>query len=535
MSERSFLTQETAATRGDVRQRSAGLSGVRIALANVLRVSERCCAAADNHWRACVAEFSLMFFALMIQRASLKPFWHDEIYTIVIASLPSVPSIWAAEQAGLDIMPPLNSVLTHAIFAIFGAGHVLMRLPPMVGVWLWTLAAFAIVRRRSDTMTGLGAMLFTLISGAATYAYEARGYGLMLGFLAFALYSWSEAANGRRRALHLPLLALALALGMWTHFYAALAVFPIAVGELVRLNRTRKFDWGVLGAVAVAAVASLPLYPLLELASLQSTTYFQKTTWSAVPASYLAITRGLLGRWTVTLGLLIAATSLVPAFARRDRVLPRIETHEVAAALAILLIPLVAMIVAIITVSGAFASRYAMSAVIGVSVVIPLLISRMRNPPASVLLCVLPTLALTFSLARDIRVEGGKSTPFGYRPLLTAALSKRIPVAVTGTLYLPLLYYAPAESRPLLAYVTDGPSALRLVGTDSLERDYAVLRDWAAVSVEDYRIFIGRYKHFYVYDVDALSWMVSKLREDRADLREIGREVGATLYQVSIR
>ena len=55
------------------------------------------------------------------------------------------------------------------------------------------------------------------------------------------------------------------------------------------------------------------------------------------------------------------------------------------------------------------------------------------------------------------------------------------------------------------------------------------------MSVEDYGIFIGRYKHFYVYDVHALSWMVSKLREDRADLREIGREAGATLYEVSIR
>ena len=46
-------------------------------------------------------------------------------------------------------------------------------------------------------------------------AYEARGYGLMLGLFALAVYCWSEAANNRRREFHLPLMALALAAGMW--------------------------------------------------------------------------------------------------------------------------------------------------------------------------------------------------------------------------------------------------------------------------------------------------------------------------------
>lgn len=505
------------------------------ALIAIRHVSERLCDAADFHWRASVVEFSLMFFALMIQRAAMKPFWHDEIYTIVIARLPSLHSIWAAEQAGLDIMPPLNSMLTHLVFATVGGGHILTRLPPMIGVWIWTLAAFAIVRRRSDTMTGLGAMLLTLISGAGVVAYEARGYGVMLGLLALALFCWSEAACGRRRALYLPVLSLALAAGMWTHFYAALAVFPIAVGELVRTVRTRKIDLGVLAAVTIAAVASLPLYPLLELASLQSTTYFQKTSLREIPASYIAITRGLLGPWTITLGVVVAATALVPAFVQRDRTLPRIESHEIAAAAATILIPLVAMIVAALTVSGAFVSRYAMSAVVGLSVVIPLLVSRLRNPPATVLLCLLSCVALTYAIARDVRVKGRNETPLSYRPLLTTALSKSTPVVVTGTLYLQLWYYAPPESRRWLTYLADPPSALRLVGTDSLERDYLALRDWAAVSIEDYRIFIGSHKRFYLYDPGALSWLTRRLREDRAEVREVGRETGAIMYEVSLR
>ena len=180
----------------------------------IQRAARWCTAAADRHWRFIVMAFSLVFFWNATERAILKPFWHDEIYTIVIASFPTLDTIWAAHLAGLDSMPPLNSILTHAVFGTIGAGPIATRLPAMLGVWTWTLVSFAIVRRRSNTTAGLSAALRILLSGAGPLAYEARGYGVMLGLCALALFCWSEAARGRRRMLHLPLLACALAAGV---------------------------------------------------------------------------------------------------------------------------------------------------------------------------------------------------------------------------------------------------------------------------------------------------------------------------------
>ena len=132
-------------------------------------------------------------------------------------------------------MPPLNPILTHAVFGIIGAGPIATRLPAMLGVWTWTLVSFAIVRRRSNTTAGLSAALLILLSGAGPLAYEARGYGVMLGLCALALFCWSEAARGRRRMLHLPLLTRVHSrLESGQHFYAALIVVPIITGELVR-------------------------------------------------------------------------------------------------------------------------------------------------------------------------------------------------------------------------------------------------------------------------------------------------------------
>jgi hypothetical protein len=403
-------------------------------------------------------------------------------------------------------------------------------------VWTLTLAAFAIVRRRSNAIAGLGAMLLTFVSGASGAAYEARGYGVMLGLFAVALFSWSEAASGRRRALHLAVLAFALAAGMWTHYYAALAVVPIVAGELVRLVRTRTPDWGMLVCLAGAGIASLPLYPLIRIASSQSSTYFRRAGLRDIPDAYMAIAGDLVNPWALALGAVILATALLPPSTGepRPRESLRIPAHEVAAALATLLIPIWAIVVGFLF-SGAFVPRYAMSAVVGFCLVIPILVARIRNGLALPLFCLFLVLAFVYSF-RDVRPKAAAfQSPTAYRPLLTAALSESTPVVVTGTLYLQMWYYAPPESRRWMSYVADPSAALRLIGTDSLERDYLVLRNWYPVNVQEYGAFVDAHPRFLVYSVEALNWLPARLAEDRAVLRELGQESGATMYEVTLR
>jgi hypothetical protein len=137
---------------------------------------------------------------------------------------------------------------------------------------------------------------------------------------------------------------------------------------------------------------------------------------------------------------------------------------------------------------------------------------------------------------RDTRPRAAAfQNPIVYRPQLMAALSRSTPIVVTGTLYLQMWYYLPAEHRHQLAYVADPPAALRLIGTDVLERDYLVLRDWYPVGVHSYDAFVVAHPRFFVYNVEALTWLLPRLREDGAELRFVGEEAGATMYEVTMR
>ena len=431
---------------------------------------------------------SALFFGVAIQRASLKPFWHDEIYTIAVAELPSAQAIWRAERAGLDAMPPLNALLTQQAIRMGGEGRISVRLTPMIGFWMMTVVCFIIVRRRSNVATGVSAMVFPCLLASFGASYKARGYGLMVGFVAVALLAWSEAAAGRQRAWYLPILAITLAAAFWTHYYAALILVPILAGEVARLIRTRRPDWGVLASVSLAVVTALPLYPLAHTAEALSSTYFHRARLGDLHHAYTAILGDMVGPGrlvVLALGVaLLAAAYVTRSGGRREA--PAIPLHEWVAALATVLIPAWTVLAGVLF-TGVFVPRYAMSAVVGLAIAVPLVVWRLgpRNGVAERLLCV-GLLASFLYASRDVRPGQHLAfqSPMDVRPRLVSELAQSRPVVVTGVLYLQLAYCAAAASRSSLIYVADPPSALRITGTDSLDRDYLVLRHFYPVNVQ---------------------------------------------------
>lgn len=149
-----------------------------MAVASFRKLAAKCSSAVNAHPAAAVVVFTAGFWWLMIARACIKPLWHDEIYTLVLSTTPSLRAMWAAQLAGLDLMPPLNPVLTHILAQAVGINHVSLRLPAMLGVWTTAVVSFVLVRQRSDSVTAINALLLPLLLGSAAVAYEARGYGL---------------------------------------------------------------------------------------------------------------------------------------------------------------------------------------------------------------------------------------------------------------------------------------------------------------------------------------------------------------------
>ena len=95
-------------------------------------------------------------FAMLAWRASVKPFWHDEIYTILEAELP-VATLWRALHDGIDLQPPLNALLTRGIHLIAGVGPIVTRLPAIAGFLLAAIFIFIVVLRRTNGLIATSA------------------------------------------------------------------------------------------------------------------------------------------------------------------------------------------------------------------------------------------------------------------------------------------------------------------------------------------------------------------------------------------
>src|SRR4029079_14659926 len=120
-----------------------------------------------------LAALGSWWLILLTKLARDKPFWHDEIYTVLLARLP-LGSLWRAGLDGVDLSPPLNIVLTRAVHLVAGAGPVTSRLPSIAGFIFTSLLLFVFVRKRSNTLIGVTAALLPAFTEAWNYATEAR-------------------------------------------------------------------------------------------------------------------------------------------------------------------------------------------------------------------------------------------------------------------------------------------------------------------------------------------------------------------------
>src|SRR5262249_12067344 len=133
------------------------------------------------------------------------------------------------------------------------------------GFWIFCLCLFRFVSLRSNALPGFIAMAVPLLTGAYSYAYEARAYGIVLGCCGLSLISWQEAAP-RTSGRFWPLLGLStsLAVALATHSFAFLIFIPLAIGELTRFARTRRVDAPLLFCLCAPAVTGFITLPLLQ-------------------------------------------------------------------------------------------------------------------------------------------------------------------------------------------------------------------------------------------------------------------------------
>src|SRR6266481_124886 len=185
------------------------------------------------------AVFTVLYAIPTVYLAHLKLFWDDEFFTLYLSRTPTWQDLLQALATGADQHPPSFYYLTHLMTTVFGSGHVTVRLPAILGFWLLCICLYEIVRDLATPEWAVVAMFFPLSTGFYYYASEARGYGLVCGFSALAMLSWMRSAAHRKRTAYVPLLAVSIAAGVASHYYAVLVVVALALGELIRTRYTK--------------------------------------------------------------------------------------------------------------------------------------------------------------------------------------------------------------------------------------------------------------------------------------------------------
>jgi len=223
---------------------------------------------------------SAFYGVVVFTLSSVKLLWLDELITLHIARLGSASAIWNALAHGADPNPPLTHLLVLGCMRLFGEHEFALRLPAMVGYWIGMLALFQFLRRFVTATWALAGVFMSMSMAAFQYSYESRSYGIFYGLAMLAVYCWSCAVDpttpSSRRWFGLFGMVMALTAGISTSYFAVVAFFPVACGELaLTLQRWSQAGWSrtsffrsvqprIWGGMAAAATPLLLFRPLIQ-------------------------------------------------------------------------------------------------------------------------------------------------------------------------------------------------------------------------------------------------------------------------------
>jgi hypothetical protein len=334
-----------------------------------------------------------------------------------------------------------------------------------------------------------------------------------------ALVCWQRAAEGAPRGKALAGLAASLACAFASHYYAFLVLVPFAVGELVRLVVRRRLDLGMALALAAGPATLVLLLPLALGASQSMAGFRWSPPWAAILHAYPFLLRA--ARWPFLAVLILAL-----CFRRRGAG-PPLPAHEVAAALALMALPILGVCVGR-WVTGLFTARYVMPAIIGFAILLPLVTARRTAgslPVAAVLSAVF--LAYFGVAQREMHREVGRLrldvTHTCERLARDSAAD--LPIVVADPFaFVQLVHYAPPSLRPRLVYLSDPEAARRYDPTYSCDWALRLLRRWSQAPVYDYQPFLAGHARFLVYGDNP--WLGSNLKADGVACVPVGAEGG---------
>jgi hypothetical protein len=482
------------------------------------------------------AVFTVLYAIPTVYLAHLKLFWDDEFFTLYLSRTPSWHDLLQALATGADQHPPSFYYLTHLMTTVFGSSHPTVRLPAILGFWLLCICLYEIVRDLATPEWAVVAMFFPLSTGFYYYASEARGYGLVCGFAALAMLSWMRAAANRKRAVYIPLLAVSLAGAVASHYYAALAVVALAVGEVIRTRCTKKIDWPIWIAFTCTCVPILAFMGTIRSARGYSSHFWAIPVWSDAisfyPNQFGLGAFAVLGTLTIALGLRVIRGRHIDEWAASWRK-PSWSPWQAGAVCTLAALPVPTMLLAKFVTHG-FTPRYCIFAIVGVTVLLFYFISRfsLRRSTAAIGIaaCVLIFLLQVRQLNSTYK-EGRAELDEDVRAL--SSLRDAPIVLMEVSVAHRLSYYAPRRLASRVVFVADANSSISYLGQDTVDRGLLDLRFWFPINIVRADSFLTDNREFYAFgQTSSWSWLTFDMAK-WGETKLLGRgEQGRLLFFV---
>ena len=485
----------------------------------------------ERHGHILFVLLVMIYVCAALGYSLVMPLWHDELFTFNIAQAPTLHDL-LFETKTLDLNPPLSYLLTRATYHVFNVGTLQCRAPEIAGFALAMTGVFAFARRRAGNAYGLLSAGLLLSSSAGRLSFQARPYGLFLGFTALALAFWQRSCDllpGTKRAnLMNVLLFLSLVALLMTHVFGVLAWLSILIGELTFAYIRRRVDVprllaSVLPIRIIAAYGPLvrnhssSAFPSAFQPTLRTVAQFYKTELSSLLISVLC---------AALFGAVISKGSWLRRNARFV-----LTPQECVALCGLALIPFI-LIVHLWLHHGAFFDRYGVAANVGFAILLSIFLCWLAGGRPAV-----ATIALVAALLFSGRLPDAITSLKHFMVFratepstptydLESRTDPGLPIVdASGLTFVEMNHSAPANLLARVYYLDDPAAALQFA--------HATIFNGMALEaarfnfqgrVASYTNFVAEHPRFYVVGTYAYpeEWLLRKLQADGMQLRFLG-------------
>lgn len=206
-----------------------------------------------------VAALTVFAAALRFATLDVQSFWSDEAVTASLLDQSFGRMVDAIP--GSESTPPLYYVLAWVWTRAFGLGEVGLRSLSALAGTATVPAAYLVARRLGTERAALVTAALVAVNPLLWwYAQEARAYALLVLLTTVATAAFVNLLVGRRGWV---LWAVASALAVATHYFAAFVVVPQLAWLLWRAQSRRAFGRAPVAACATVVLTGLALVPLV--------------------------------------------------------------------------------------------------------------------------------------------------------------------------------------------------------------------------------------------------------------------------------